>query len=775
MVTSVSRIGLAIAVSAMVLGLPSIANARNSFLDHTFSEDGVAVAGVAVAPATGVAKVNGVALDSSGRTLTAGMDSSTDRFVVARYLADGTPDGAFGAGGRVAIDFGPGEYGSSVAVQPDGKILAAGSAGGSFAVARLDTNGTLDATFSWDGRITTDFGGQSHAEDIDLLPDGTIIVSGSSQGAFGQEGHFLAVAEYAPSGAIKSAFSGDGRATAYLGGSTGLFPVELAVQADGKMVASSTRDRVDIGLFHDLDAVVIRLRTNGALDTAFSGDGIAPVSFGSEWEVGGGLAIQPNGAIVGTGMSGDLGSSEITLFRLTPAGALDKSFSGDGKVRSDLAILSNGEYSAGNEVLVLPNGTIVVAGSSRRTAALLSYGTTGNPVAGPLGSSRVLPRLGSFVAATRAADGKLVVAGEAVSDGVTLQPFVARFRTSAPAETTVPTNPTISSTSHAPGVASSDVTIDATVAGATDGGSGLAGFSWIWTLDKGDNPDFAIDGDETTANFTSPDLQDGDHYLRLATVDNEGNWSEPVQIGPFRIDSGPPPLTFECRSHARSRGTESLMDLAWRETVAADVDRYRFEYTVQGDGDWRTVEAAASWRFTLRSLAAGVTYDMRISAVDAEGNVGLPCEMSRSIPLWNIYTGTKRADRLIGWNGRDRIYGFKGNDRLSGRQGGDHLFGGPGSDRLGGGFGEDMLSGDEGSDYLYGGDGDDKLVGGPGKDQFVDGAGDDIVNSRDGVRERISCGPGNDLVKADHKDVVAPNCERVRRRSPPVIHYWVPV
>jgi uncharacterized delta-60 repeat protein len=79
-----------------------------------------------------------VALQSDGRIVAVGvaqLDVGAD-LAVARYLPDGTPDGSFGPGGRITVDFhGKFDAGNDVAVQPaDGRIVVGGSAVNGFAV-----------------------------------------------------------------------------------------------------------------------------------------------------------------------------------------------------------------------------------------------------------------------------------------------------------------------------------------------------------------------------------------------------------------------------------------------------------------------------------------------------------------------------------------------------------------------------------------------------------------------------------------------------------------
>src|SRR3954447_12378921 len=129
-------------------------------------------------------------------------------------------------------------------------------------------------------------------------------------------------------------------------------------------------------------------------------------------------------------------------------------------------------------------------------------------------------------------------------------------------------------------------------------------------------------------------------------------------------------------------------------------------------------------------------------------------------------TGGPGPDHLVGTAGADRLVGRGGNDRLDGRAGRDQLFGGAGAD---------LLAGDRGNDRLVGARGRDTLIGGAGRDRInaagrrgdrdvgVGGGGDDVIRSRDGAVDQITCGRGRDTVIADGRDQVAGDCERVVR------------
>jgi Ca2+-binding RTX toxin-like protein len=84
-----------------------------------------------------------------------------------------------------------------------------------------------------------------------------------------------------------------------------------------------------------------------------------------------------------------------------------------------------------------------------------------------------------------------------------------------------------------------------------------------------------------------------------------------------------------------------------------------------------------------------------------------------------------------------------------------------------GGAGNDSLNGGDADDQLDGGDGDDRLAGGPGADAYEGGEGNDTVYARDGVREHVACGGGQDAGDADVEDDVTGDCEGVSKPLAP--------
>src|SRR5207248_8962003 len=93
--------------------------------------------------------------------------------------APGDLDSTFGTGGKVTTDFGGDDFGRKVAIQTGGKIVVAGEASNNFALARYNTDGSLDSTFGGTGKVTPNFGNAREAFELPIQTDGKIVVSGT--------------------------------------------------------------------------------------------------------------------------------------------------------------------------------------------------------------------------------------------------------------------------------------------------------------------------------------------------------------------------------------------------------------------------------------------------------------------------------------------------------------------------------------------------------------------------------------------------------------------
>ena len=282
---------------------------------------------------------NSVTVQADGKILLAG--SSDGDFAAVRYKSDGSLDTTFGSDGIVTTDFGGSDYCSSITVQPDGKILLAGLGNGKFALARYNSGGSLDTSFDYDGKLATDLGRWNGGYSVALQSDGKILVAGSNDGDF-------AVARYNSDGSLDTSFDYDGIVTTDLGRWFG--GCSVTVQADGKILVTGASG---------LDFAVARYNYDGSLDTSFDYDGKVTAGFGGMWNYGNSVALQPDGKIlfaVGGGWvsSGGHSGSTFALARYNYDGSPDTSFDYDGKLATYF----------GNGVTVQPDGKILVEGYS---------------------------------------------------------------------------------------------------------------------------------------------------------------------------------------------------------------------------------------------------------------------------------------------------------------------------------------------------------------------------------------------------------------------------
>ncbi len=235
----------------------------------------------------------------------------------------------------------------AVALQADGKIVVAGySFNGvdeDFTVIRYNVDLSLDTSFGGTGIVVTPIGvGNDRARAVAIQSDGKIVAAGS---AFNGTDDDFAVARYNPDGSLDASFGTGGVSTQSIGAQDQAHGV--AIQSDGRIVVAGR------AFMTDDDFAAIRLNTNGTLDTSFDVDGIVTTSIGPAWDIGRTVAIQLDGKIVVGGYFWNLVDLDLALARYNPDGSLDTSFDGDGIVTTSfstrdetataLAIQSDGE------------------------------------------------------------------------------------------------------------------------------------------------------------------------------------------------------------------------------------------------------------------------------------------------------------------------------------------------------------------------------------------------------------------------------------------------
>jgi len=330
---------LALLVCVGLSALPTLLMAQAGSLDPTFGTNGIVT--------TANTGANAAALQSDSKIVVAGSIPASQNFQqpgLLRYNTNGTLDPNFGAGGEVMIAGNNAGPAFAVAVQTDGKILAAAPANFRLTVFRFNTNGSPDSTFGNNGAVAIEAAGLffSASGGIALQPDAKILVV---------SGRFAA--RLLPNGQLDSTFGSNGAAATVGGDSVALLPNGEILIGDG--------------------SVMSLYKTNGSLDTKF---GVHGQSAGVAFNGAGGFVISTDtitnvtkvitagGLITSPSLTFAQSISGFLLVRYSSDGTVDNSFGSRGGVATPFP---GNIFSQAFSVALQTNGQIVVAGQTALT------------------------------------------------------------------------------------------------------------------------------------------------------------------------------------------------------------------------------------------------------------------------------------------------------------------------------------------------------------------------------------------------------------------------
>jgi len=304
-----------------------------------------------------------------------GNGSNPRVFALARYRSDGSPDSSFGNGGSLTTSFG-GNFAaaSALMLQPDGKIVVAGTvdfnpdvpgSGLDFALARYNASGTLDSSFGKGGKVVFDFFGSfDQANTAVLQPDGKIIVAGSASYDSVNQDIGFALARFNTDGSTDFGFGTGGKQiTDFFG--AGAKANGVVLQADGKFVVAGTASD-SATRPNATDIALARYNSDGSLDAGFGIGGETAIPFPvSATEQGNALAISPDGKIIVVGAAFKTFATppDFAVTRYNSDGSLDTGFGNGGRITTDIA----GGTDVAQAVAIQSDGKIVAAGRAFRS------------------------------------------------------------------------------------------------------------------------------------------------------------------------------------------------------------------------------------------------------------------------------------------------------------------------------------------------------------------------------------------------------------------------
>jgi uncharacterized delta-60 repeat protein len=489
-----------VVASTLLLGI-GFALAAPGDLDPSFNGSGLLSLRVGDHEGSATAVVQ----QTDGKLVLAGWGrlngSDNEDFIVMRVAEDGTRDSTFGTNGVASADFtGFRDSANAVIQQSDGKLVLAGEAGGGLdpgkiALARFNTDGTLDSTFGSDGRTLVDLGSGTGSRAVDLAqqPDGKLVVAGAT---YSGESSRLVFARFNTDGSLDTTFGTGGTTSVDFGSGTSSWAEDLAQQPDGKFVAVGAVDGPGGSNF-----AIARVSANGAPDLSFDGDGLLAVEIaGTAMSVD----IQPDDKMVVAGYAFPGGTyRSATLLRVNENGSLDNNFGASGKTIVDLGnqsdlnsivVQADGKLAATGNKYVDDNVNMILTRFESDGALDMSFGFDGVATA-DFGMGSDAPG-SDGVAVIQQADGKIVAVGSIAFDAFGAArfdddaAFAGRIGLTRTVNSVSETTPTVTYTVRRTGGRTGTVSVDfATAAGQAQPGSDFVGASGTLTWNDGDSSD----------------------------------------------------------------------------------------------------------------------------------------------------------------------------------------------------------------------------------------------------------------------------------------------
>lgn len=418
-----SFIGRNYFVAFLLCVLQSAVIAAPGSLDTTFNGSGIVTTGVA----TGSGSYSddlaySVIQQQDGKLVVAGWRAGSSRaFALVRYNVNGSLDGGFNGTGIVTLDT-PSflREAHSVIQQADGKLVVFGKNEFSqFSFARLNTDGSLDATFGSGGVVTVALSGTAIGWSVIQQQDGKLLAVGQ---VYNGSWYDVGIIRLSTSGSLDTSFNGTGKREFSVGAGND-FPYALIQQQDGKIVIAGSADDT-----YYSDGFVTRLNLDGSTDATFGASGIAVTNIGKSYFNNGwkSLLQQGDGKLVVSGYGMEIGMSTagFATARFDTNGLLDSTWAGDG------IVVDGGDTDDVNTTMAQQSdGKIVVSGINSNHITVIRHLSDGSfdTSFGVNGAKNITIGTQDFATSMiQQMDGKLVVVGRTRINGY-LDFFVARL------------------------------------------------------------------------------------------------------------------------------------------------------------------------------------------------------------------------------------------------------------------------------------------------------------------------------------------------------------
>jgi uncharacterized delta-60 repeat protein len=325
--------------------------ADGSGLDPSFGVSGMRIVTFAASPFN--IYINAMAVHSTGLIFVGGaiVNGTNTDFMLARFTSTGSYIGYTTT--NIVTGF---NSGYALAIQPDNKVVFAGSSGGNFAVVRYNINATLDNTFGTNGKVITSYGTTGSFEEarsVALQADGKILVGGNTDIVGGSDD--FAVMRFNPNGSLDNTFGSGGKTLVDINAGSSDLSSTMVVYPSGKIVVAGQANFGTIG--------ICRFNNNGTLDTGFDGDGKMTLEIGYNLDQVKAMALLTDGKMI---LSGNYLNGSNNDFALLRVNGINDFSVNNGRMTASLGLYDNQVSS----MLVQTDGKIILAGQTSSSAAV---------------------------------------------------------------------------------------------------------------------------------------------------------------------------------------------------------------------------------------------------------------------------------------------------------------------------------------------------------------------------------------------------------------------
>jgi len=341
-------------------------NPDGSF-DNTFGTSGVSLVDLGGLPSQGGFEPE-IVIQPDGKIVVCGFGwgGSDEDMFICRLLPGGSLDPSFGTGGKLLVSMlsaGMPDAAYAITADAPGNIYVCGSTrtGGTpftndVSIVKLTPSGTLDPSFSGDGKLLLDLSGSwEFGYGIAVKADGKIIVTGYS----GFPADFFAI-RLMPDGSYDPSFGTSGKTTIDIMGTNVADECwGMTLANDGKIIMVG--DAYDPATASYV-ATIVRLTADGAPDNTFGGDGITTVPVSPTTTVLRNVIIQPDGKYLVSGSADMSGNEDFIVLLLNPDGSLDNTFNATGIYTMDVTGQMKGDIGYG--LALQSDGKILLSGNT---------------------------------------------------------------------------------------------------------------------------------------------------------------------------------------------------------------------------------------------------------------------------------------------------------------------------------------------------------------------------------------------------------------------------